>query len=68
MKRIECEQMKEHILNAVIACKIEAAGEEVSLTKVSSRAGISERTLNRYFSDKEMMFYEAAIKYSMSFR
>lgn len=51
------------ILDAVIACKVDAEGSAVSLSQISSRAGISERTLNRYFPDKEMMIYEAATKY-----
>ena len=63
MKRIENEEMKEHILDAVAVCKVKAAGEEVSLTQISSQAGISERTLNRYYPDKELLIYEAAVKY-----
>ena len=63
IKRIDNEEMRTTILDAVIACKCEACGAAVSLSQISSRAGISERTLNRYFPDKELMMYEAAIKY-----
>lgn len=63
MKREENEQMRDTILNAVIACKIDAAGADVSLSQISCRAGISERTLNRYYPDKEILLYDAAILY-----
>lgn len=63
MKREENEFMRTEILDAVIACKVEAAGAEVSLSKIACRAGISERTLNRYFPDKELLLYDASIRY-----
>lgn len=63
MKRTDADEMKVRILEAAIKCKINAQGNEVALAQVAYRSGISERTLNRYFPDKEMMFYEAAIRY-----
>lgn len=63
MKREENEAMRLTILDSVIACKKQAAGADVSLAQISSRAGISERTLNRYFPDKEMLYYDAAVRF-----
>jgi AcrR family transcriptional regulator len=63
MKRTDNNEMRDNILDAVIDCKIIADGSEVSLSQVASKAGISERTLNRYFPDKEMMQYYAAVRY-----
>lgn len=63
MRRADNEETRDSILDAVIFCKTEAAGADVSLARISCRAGISERTLNRYFPDKEMLLYQAAILY-----
>lgn len=63
MRREENDAMRNLILDAVISCKIEANGEEVSLSQIACRAGISERTLNRYFPDKEMLLYDSAIRH-----
>lgn len=63
MRRKDNDQMRTNILDAVIACKIDASGAEVSLSQISCRAGISERTLNRYYPDKEMLLYDAAIRH-----
>lgn len=63
MKREDNEAMRNRILEAVIACKITASGAEVSQSRIASEAKISERTLNRYFPDKEKMMYDAAIVY-----
>ena len=63
MKRTDNEIMRLRILDAVIECKIHAEGAYVSLSQISCKAGISERTLNRYFPDKEIMIYGAAVRY-----
>ncbi|MDD2954871.1 MAG: TetR/AcrR family transcriptional regulator [Oscillospiraceae bacterium] len=66
MKREENNLMKTAILDAVISCKKEAMGREVSRSEIASRAGISERTLSRYYPDKDLMVYEAAVRYLRS--
>ncbi len=63
MKREENELMREKILDAFITCKLEVNGANVSHVQVASRAGISERTLNRYFPDKDMLNFFAAVRY-----
>ncbi|NLG05752.1 MAG: TetR/AcrR family transcriptional regulator [Clostridia bacterium] len=63
MKREENDAMRNRILDSVITCKLNADGAEVALSQIASRAGISERTLNRYFPDKEMLLYDAAVRH-----
>ncbi|MDD2649248.1 MAG: TetR/AcrR family transcriptional regulator [Eubacteriales bacterium] len=63
MKRLENAEMRDAILDSVISCKIAADGSEVSLSQISCGAGVSERTVNRYFPDKDMMVFTAAARY-----
>jgi len=62
MRVVDKEQVTEDILDAVIRCKYEAKGGNVQITQISSLVGISDRTLNRYFPDKELMIYLASLK------
>ena len=62
MKSEKKEQLREEILDAVIKCKRENGGGFIKLTQVAALVGISDRTLNRYFPDKEELIYEAAGK------
>lgn len=63
MERRDKEQVKNAILDAVIDCKYKAQGGDVQVTQAAARAGVSTRTLNRYFPDKDEMIYLAAIRF-----
>lgn len=62
MRTDKKEQLREKILDAVIKCKRATGGGFIKLTDVAALAGISDRTLNRYFPDKEELICEAAVK------
>lgn len=66
MEQRDKERVAGDILDAVISCKRDAAGGDISITQVAARAGMSDRTLNRYFPDKERMVYLAAVRYLIS--
>lgn len=61
--RVNKEQESERILDAVIWCKYQNNGGFVQLTQVAAKAGISSRTLSRYFPDKDKLLSAAAAKY-----
>ena len=57
------EQRIEAILDAVIACRIEAGARPVQAAQIAAKAGVSTRTINRYFPNKDIMLFEASAKY-----
>lgn len=63
MDRKDKEQVKNSILDALIACKYDAGGGSFQVTQVAAKAGMSTRTLHRYFPDKELMTFMAAIRF-----
>ena len=63
MERKTREELITQILDAVITCKSNAGGVNVPLAQIACQAGVSERTLSRYFPDSELLCYDAAIKY-----
>ncbi len=64
MERKDKEQMIEDILDAAIQCRYQAKTvEEIQITQIAARAGISTRTLHRYFSDKAELLACASNKF-----
>lgn len=63
MNSVDREQKISEILDAVIACQEEYNEDIVLISHIAAKAGISTRTLNRYFPDTEIMFFEAAARY-----
>ena len=63
MPRKNKDLVANNILDAVIWCKYQAKGGYIQITQVAARAGISSRTLNRYFPDKSRLFGLAAAKF-----
>ena len=61
--RVNKEQESERILDAVIWCKYQNNGGFVQLTQAAAKAGISSRTLSRYFPDKDKLLSAAAARY-----
>lgn len=51
------------ILDAAARCKVKAEGGYVLASQVAAEAGVSTRTINRYFPDYDTMIYEAAARY-----
>ena len=60
MERKDKTKLESEILNAVILCKYESEGGPIQITQVAAKAGISTRTLNRYFPEKDEMICTAA--------
>ncbi len=54
---------REKILEAVLFCKGEDPCEEPQLTQIAAKAGISVRTLNRYYPNKEDMVALAYLRF-----
>lgn len=63
MERKDKDTVIATILDAVIACKIEVEGRSIQTTQIAAKARMSTRTLNRYFPNKDIMIFEAAVKY-----
>ncbi len=51
------------ILDAVIECKYEFKLAPIQMTQVAARAGVSTRTLYRYYPDKNELLYSAAARF-----
>lgn len=54
---------KAKILEAVLTCKELEQGEEPQLTQIAAAAGISVRTLNRYYPNKEDLVCLAYLRF-----
>ena len=62
MAKADRDQRAARILDAVIEHMLETGGKLQS-AQVAVRAGISTRTLNRYYPDRDQLLYEAAVRY-----
>lgn len=63
MERWQKKHIENKILDAVIRCKHETMGGDIRITQVAAAAGVSTRTLHRYFPEKDEMIYSAAVKF-----
>lgn len=54
---------KAKILEAVLACKEQDMSDEPQLTQIAAKAGISVRTLNRYYPNKEDLICLAYLQF-----
>ena len=63
MAREPREQIVARILDATIACVFEYGLDAVQLTQIATTAGMSARTLSRYYPEKEALLADAATRY-----
>lgn len=63
MGRTSREEVVAQILDATARCVYETGVESVQMTQIAAKAGISCRTLNRYYSKKDLLLSDAASKY-----
>ncbi len=54
---------RDAILEAALACIQEYGAENVQITQIAARAGVSTRTLHRYFPEKDLLFCYAACRF-----
>ena len=63
MGRPSREEIVAQILDAAVQCIYEMGVEVVQMTQIAAKAGISCRTLNRYYPKKDVLLSDAASKY-----
>lgn len=63
MERHAKGQIVESIIDAAIECILALGLDHVQITQIAAGAGISTRTLHRYYPEKEALLSDAASKY-----
>ena len=63
MVRHQKEQIIDRIVDAAITCIRESGTDKVQITQIAAQAGMSTRTLHRYYPEKEALLADAAAKF-----
>lgn len=63
MQRKEKQVRMNEILDAVNYCEKKYGIDHIQISQVAARAGVSTRTVNRYFPEKKMLLFDATVRY-----